>query len=103
MQLTAQDEPGSQAGADREKEEIVHAARHASPLLAEGSEVDVVLELNGQAERVREPTGEPRSFDAEGVRGERDRPVDRIDHTGNPDDRTVEACAHARVDELPAE
>ena len=42
-------EPGADAGADREEREVVHAARDAAPLLADGGEVDVVLERHRQA------------------------------------------------------
>ena len=45
-----QHEPGAEAGADREEDEVVDAARDAPPLLAEGGEVDVVLDRQRQRE-----------------------------------------------------
>src|SRR5262249_62111714 len=47
VQLAAEDHACAHAGADREEDENVDAARHPPPLLAEGSEVDVVLEPDG--------------------------------------------------------
>ena len=44
VQLAAQHEPGAEAGADREEDEVVDAAGDAPPLLAERGEVDVVLD-----------------------------------------------------------
>ena len=50
VQLAAQDETGAHARADREEGEVVDAAGDAAPLLADGGEVDVVLEAHGSLE-----------------------------------------------------
>src|SRR5262249_61590308 len=44
VELAAQDEAGSEAGADREEDEVVDAACDPTPALAECGEVDVVLD-----------------------------------------------------------
>src|SRR5207244_12985967 len=54
VQLSAEDDSATQAGADRQEREVLHAATDAEPLLAERGEVDVVVERD----REREPVGE---------------------------------------------
>ena len=54
VELTAEDDPCSHAGSDREEDEVVDAAGDALPLLAQGGQVDVVLERHREAERALE-------------------------------------------------
>src|SRR5262249_24944168 len=50
MELAAQDETCAEARSDGQEEEVVDAACDAEPLLAEGREVDVVLDRHLQLE-----------------------------------------------------
>jgi hypothetical protein len=82
VQLTAEHEPGTQAGTDREEDEIVDSASDAAPSFSERSEVDVVLD--GERSRsARERRGtlrlpaRSRSQRARSVRRRRLRPARR--------------------------
>ena len=72
VQLAAQHEPGAEAGADRDEDEVVDAARDAAPLLAERGEVDVVLDRHRQSEPLRELAREAVALEPGHVRRERD-------------------------------
>ena len=108
VQLSAQHEPGAHAGADREEQEVVDAARDAAPLLAERRQVDVVLEPNRQ----RRGVGAARSANVASLepghvrrRARRDA-SSGVDDTRHADDRAVDpssARPPVAVDELFAE
>src|SRR5262249_50172110 len=44
VNLSPQDDAGAEPGADRDEDEVVHSAGYSLPVLADGREVDVVLE-----------------------------------------------------------
>ena len=103
MELAAEHEAGAEAGADREEDEVLDAARDASPLLAERGEVDVVLERHRQLEPLgelvaRAPPSRPGTFVERRRRSRRD-------DARHADDHPVEKIARqaARLDERRCE
>src|SRR5438445_151177 len=84
MELAAEHQPGAHACADREEDEVLDALRYALPLLAEGGQVDVVLERDRQAEGALELEGDRGLGDARaaGDLGARDRRAraNRVEH-----------------------
>ena len=52
MELAPEDEPGAEARPDREEDEVLHPARDPVPPLADGREVDVVLDRDGETQPV---------------------------------------------------
>src|SRR5581483_9258116 len=64
VQRTLDDEPGAEAGADRDEDEVVDAARHASPLLAECGQVDVVVQEDRDPEPLLELAPEAKALEA---------------------------------------
>ena len=72
VELAAEDESDAETGADREEDEVVDAARHAVPLLAEGGEVNVVLERDRQAETLLELGAGARPSSPGKLRGRRE-------------------------------
>ena len=101
VELAAQDEAGAHAGADREEEKVVDTARDPLPLLAEGRQVDVVLEPDAEPEALLELGREGRSLEAGDARRERDRPALGVDDARHADDGAVQPRVRdrGRVDE----
>ena len=93
MELAAEHDPGPHAGADREEDEVVHAARHAQPALAERGEVDVVLERDRQPEARFELGLEGPPLEPGHVRGELERPVRGARDSRHADDDAVDQLA----------
>ena len=72
VQLAAQHEPGAEAGADREEDEVLDAPGDAEPLLADRREVDVVLERHRESEPRLELGAEGQALEAGDVGGQLD-------------------------------
>ena len=94
VELSAQHEADAEAGADRQEDEVVDAARDALPLLAQRSEVDVVLEGDREAEPRLEFAAKLAALEIREVR-QMDLPRSRVDHAGHAD--------HRAVDQVPVE
>ena len=102
MELAAQDEAGTHAGADREEEEVVDPARDALPVLAERREVDVVLERHGQPEPSPEVRRERVTLETSDARRERDPAALGVDDARDADDCPVqERAVEARRGDQP--
>jgi hypothetical protein len=54
QQLSAEHQPRAKPGTDREEREVLDPARDAPPALADGGEVDVVGDLDGPPEPLRQ-------------------------------------------------
>ena len=93
MELAAQDEPGAQPGADREEDEVLDAARDARPVLAEGGEVDVVLEGDRETRAARRASPrEVAALEAGDVRRQLDAAGRRVDDAGTPTTAPSRSC-----------
>src|SRR5919204_661244 len=91
VQLAAEDEPGAGAGAHRQEDEVVHAARDPAPALADRREIDVVLERHWEPEARFELGPEAASLEARDVRGEAEPATRRgIDDTRHAHDDAVD-------------
>ncbi len=90
MQLAAQDEPGTEPGADGEEGEVVTLAGDAAPALAERGQVDVVLHRRREPDAVGHLRRERPALEARQV-GETHRPGGRVDDARDADDDPVEA------------
>ena len=90
VQLAAEDDPGAHAGPDGQEDEVVDAARNTLPLLAEGRQVDVVLERHRQAERLFELGAEGAAFQSRHVLGQVHDAAVRIGHARDADDDAVD-------------
>src|SRR4029077_3586459 len=86
--LSPQHETRPQPGTDRDEGEVVDAAGDPSPLLAEGGEVDVVLDRRGASEPLAQVARELRTLETGDVLGERDPASSN--GARNPDDETVD-------------
>jgi hypothetical protein len=91
VELAAQDEPGAEPRADRQEDEVVDAARDATPPFAERREVDVVLDRDRHVDPRRELVAEAVALEARDILRQRDlsRGVDGARH-----------AEHDAVDEL---
>src|SRR5262249_49968841 len=97
VQLAAQDEAGSEAGADREEDEVVDAARDPTPALAERGEVDAVLDRDRRPDARGELAVEVLVLEAGHVLCERDPAGCGVDRAGHAEDDAVdEVVARAR-------
>ena len=90
QQLAVEHQPGAEAGADREEGEVVDAARHAAPLLAERREVDVVVDPDRDAEALLELGAEGAALHPGHVVGEVHVAGLRLDDAGDADHRAVD-------------
>jgi hypothetical protein len=95
VKLAPEHEARPHARPDREEGEVVDAPGDSLPALADRGEVDVVLEPHGKLEGSAQRFCENRALEVGDVRRESNRPVGRVDGTGNADDDAV--------DELPSE
>ena len=94
VQLTAEHESHAQARADREEREVVDAARHALPFLAERSQVDVVHERHLEPEPAVQVVAEHHALELEEM-GQAESPLG-VHDAGHPDDHAADPLA-ARV------
>ena len=112
VRSAAEDEPGADAGGDAHVDQVVDAAGRAEHLLAQGADVGVVLELDGDAEARlhlgRRADAVPAGEDALGGDLAR-RPVDRrreahadAQEPVGGDARATQARAHELVGEVEA-
>ena len=90
VQVAAQHETGTHAGADGEEGEVVHAAGDAAPLLADGGEVDVVLEAHGNLEAPSQLRPEGVALETRHAGRQADAAGCRVDDPGHSDDRAVD-------------
>ncbi len=105
VQLAAQDETPTHARADREEGEVVDAAGDATPLLADGSEIDVVLEAHRNLQAPSQLGAERVALETRHAGRQADAAACRVDDPRHSDDRAVDAGAlepcrrHERVAE----
>ena len=90
MELAPEDQPGAEAGTDREEDEVLHPARDPLPALADGRQVDVVLDGDGKTQPVANVVTPESSLEAGDVRREPELSGVRIDDAGDADDRAVD-------------
>ena len=90
VQLAAKHEAGAEPGAHREEHEVFDAPRHPAPALADGGEVDVVLDADGQLEPAAEVAAPVAPFEAGDVGRERQAAGVGVDDAGNADDDAVD-------------
>jgi len=90
VELAAEDDSGADAGSDREKDEVVDAAGDPAPLLAQGGEVDVVLEPDRQVEGALQFAGECSPLEACDVLGQPEQAGSLLHHAGDPDHHPVD-------------
>ena len=90
VQVAAQHETGTHARADREEGEVVHAAGDAAPLLADGGEVDVVLEAHRDLEAPSQLRPEGVALETRHAGRQADAAGCRVDDPGHADDRAVD-------------
>ena len=90
VKLTVQHDACPQAGPDRQEDEIVHAASHSLPPLAERGQVDVVLDRHLDPEPALELGSDSHPFEAVNVLGEVYLVGARNHHSRHSDDRPVD-------------
>jgi hypothetical protein len=90
-ELAAEDEACAHAGSDREKDEVAYPSRDPVPLLAEGGEVDVVLEGDRKIKGTLELVRERASLEPLDVLGESEQSALALDNSGDADDDAVHA------------
>ena len=83
-------EPGAEAGTDRQEHEVLHPACDPLPALADGRQVDVVLDGDGKTQPVANVVSPESSLEAGDVRREPELSGVHIDDAGNADDRAVD-------------
>ena len=93
VELAPEHEPGAEAGADREEHEVVDPARDPAPVLADGGEVDVVLDVTGSPSRVASVVAEVAALEARDVRREPELAGRRRRRRRDADDRAVDQLA----------
>ena len=89
MQFAPEHDADTGAGAHRQDREVVHALGDAAPLLADGGQVDVVLERDREGQRVAERLRESLAAQPDDAAGEADH-VPRPDHPRHADDGRVD-------------
>ena len=97
MQLAAEDESHTHAGADREEREVVDSSSDPGPALADRSEVDVVLERHCDAEALLHVHAERSAFEPWNVRRRQlQRSLGGVDHAGHAEHDSVDAVGRQR-------
>ena len=94
-EVVVDDDPGAHAARDLHEDEAAVAATVALPVLGEGTEVGVVLDLHGRAEDRR---GGGPGVDALPAREDRGRLDDVVDHRRRQPEAHVPQRSDARVD-----
>src|SRR4051794_28883482 len=102
VQLAPQHEPGAEAGSDREEHEVLHPLPHAAPVLADGRQVDVVVDRHRHTQGLLERGPDPHPLQPRDVPREPDRSGRFLDHARHPSDDAVERMGRqAAGDEQP--
>ena len=90
MELAAQHEAGAEPGADREEDEVLDPASDALPLLADGGEVDVVVDDDGDARAAPRPRRRSAIPSRPAKLREADDARRELDDAGHADDGAVD-------------